>query len=213
MNRKFRCPRLLILAALVLAGVPSCRGDAASAKAPQPKAVVLPFTIEPLSLQGGPEPSGGQKLMALLAEKAASSAAQTMVSEGLAETVERSASSEAPTGQLTLRGTVRLPVRLPPDLHELRDDVQRGGPLATAAVVLLDADGKVMREAKAELDWREVHWRERSFRLGRDRSAEEVLFDAVEEVVRRAVQHLGQGVSPSSEILTGSCQVIRPALV
>lgn len=195
MSRAFRGSKSVILTLLVLAGIPSCRGEAAPTVAPLHKVVVLPFSIEPSPVQGSSDPRDGQKLMVLLAEEAASKAAQTMVSEGLAGIVERPPSPEEPEGRLTLRGAVRMPVSLPSDLHELRDDVQRG-PLASATVMLLDADGKILREGKADLDWREVRWRK--WPLRRYRPPEEVLMDAVDGVVTRAVRHLGEAGAPTT---------------
>ncbi|MES1241215.1 MAG: hypothetical protein ABUT39_06305 [Acidobacteriota bacterium] len=107
----------------------------------------------------------------------------------LAESVERVASVEAARGKTVVTGTVRMPVSLPPQVKGLAAD-SRKGPLASATVRLLDADGNTLREAEAVLTWREARWLEGAPRFRRSRRVEAVLADAVDEVVERAVLRL-----------------------
>lgn len=53
--------------------------------------------------------------------------------------------------------------------------------------------GKTIREAEASLSWREVRWLKGPPRFRCNRPQEEVLRDAVGEVVERAVERLRKG--------------------
>lgn len=173
--------RLVILTALALPLNLSCRASAPHRSHPSPSSqvTVLPFTIEPQALPGAPA-GPKENLRLLLAGEASSSAGEAL----------RKHPAEA-AGVTAITGTVQIPVSLPPEVRGLHAHRQKGR-LAAATVRLLGPDGKTIREAEASLSWGEVRWLTGAPRFRRNRPPEEVLRDAVGEVVERAVERLGK---------------------
>ena len=179
--------RLLSTIGIALSLACGCASPAARVGTPLPGIVIVPFTIEPQPLSAAL--SSQDVFATLLANEAASSAGKALVREGLTATVEMAPSGSAAEGQRVATGTVRVPTSLPPGLKGLRADAQKGT-LATAVVRLLDAKGNTIQEAEATLAWREARWLQGAPNFRRNRPVEQVLTEAVGEVVRRAVERL-----------------------
>lgn len=185
MNKKAHF-RILILATLTLPFALACATQARGG-AMYPKVVVVPFTVEPQPVAGEPVQPGDVRVQ-LLAAEASSTAAEALLGH-VAETVERAASPGAAKGQVLVTGVVRIPVSMPLGVRGLAADSRRGS-LAVATVRLQGADGSTIREAEAQLTWREARWLEGAPQFKRNRRIEAVLADAVQEVVERAVSKL-----------------------
>ena len=188
-----RCnrPFLPLLAALGLS-LAACSATRQPPRepAPLPRLVLLPFTIEPLPLEGAPSRSDPAGFAQILATEATSAAEQALIEHHVASAVERAAPGARDAGALQVTGVVKIPVTLPGDLIGLRADKQRG-PLVVAVVHLLGPDGKAVQKGEAILTWRDAKWLEGAPRFRRNLPAEAVLREAVREAVEIAVDNLG----------------------
>ena len=158
-------PCLIRLCLLTTLVVPLNLGCQASApRGSNPSSKV---TVLPFTIESqvlpGAPADPKETLRVLLVAEASSSAGESLARSGL----------DGIAGAESITGTVRIPVSLPPDVRGLRAHRQKGH-LAAATVRLL-------------------RWLKGPPRFRRNRPPEEVLRDAVGEVVERAVERLGKG--------------------
>ena len=137
------------------------------------------FTIESQPLEGCAVPTGRETFVRHLASAATDQAARSLVQKGVAVS----------TGQLTVMGSVRMVVSLPPSVHGLAA-ARRKGSLATASVQLVDESGDVVATREASIAWSDVRWLAGAPRSRHSRPIEEVLLDGVRLSVDRAVEDL-----------------------
>lgn len=138
---------------------------------------IADFTIEP---QGAAVPAGREMFVQLLASAATDQAARSLARKG----------ATIPAGQLTVKGSVRMAVSLPPGVRGLAA-ARRKGSLATASVQLVDQSGNVVAAREASIAWSGVRWLAGARHGYRhSRSIEEVLLDGVRLSVDRAVEDL-----------------------
>lgn len=185
-------PRSLMSSMVILTAAMTfgCATQAAPRReALYPKVLVGPFTIESQPLPGGKDRPMPEVFPTLLANEAAASAERSLVRGHLAAVVERKPARNAAVGEAVITGTVRLPTSLPPGLHGLHADAQKGA-LATATLKLVSADGKILQQAEATFSWRDARWLTGPPKSRRVRPVETVLVEAVREVVARAAELL-----------------------
>jgi hypothetical protein len=140
---------------------------------------IASFTIAPQPLEGSAIPTGRETFIQLLATAATDQAASSLVQQGV----------DVSAGQLTVRGSVRTMIALPPDVYGLAA-ARRKGSLATASVQLVDANGNVVAAREARIAWSDVRWLTGAPRYRRGRPVEEVLLDGVRLSVKRALGQL-----------------------
>jgi len=148
-----------------------------------PKVRVARIILEPQSLEAATPRPDQDDVLRRLTDEAARQAERSLVRHHLAETAE-TMEGKGPT----LTGVVRLPVVLPRDVYGL-NAASRKGSLATATLRISGADGTILKEGTASIDWDDVRWL-RGARRRRNRTPDEVLSDAVRKVVDRAVTRL-----------------------
>lgn len=186
MIRPLMSSMVILTAAMTL----GCATQAAPRReALYPKVLVGLFTIESQPLPGGKDRPMPEVFPTLLANEAAASAERSLVRGHLAAIVEPKLARNPAAGEAVITGTVRLPTSLPPGLHGLRADAQKGV-LATATVKLVSAEGKVLQQAEATLSWWDARWLTGPPKSRRVRPVETVLVEAVREVVERAAERL-----------------------
>ncbi len=142
------------------------------------------FTIEPQPLAGSTE---RETFTALLASAATGQAARSLVRQGVAAAVEKARPEAALAGEITVVGSVRMAVALPPNVRGLTA-ARRQGSLAVARVQLVDARGDVVAAGEASIAWNDVRWLSGARQHRRSRPVEEVLLDGARLSVDRAVE-------------------------
>lgn len=191
MNKTARLLKSLGLCLLALASLSACStAHLAPDEAAFPKIVVAPFTIIPDTLGGeGTSQPRQDVFVALLGDEATASAVRTLLLEKIGGTVQSVPSFTQAAGQITVTGTVTLPVSLPPGVDGLRAD-SRKGRLALVTLELLDSNGKMLRTAEAEISWRQARWLRGAPRFRRAQPTAGVLRETVREGVVEAVRRL-----------------------
>lgn len=96
---------------------------------------------------------------------------------------------------VTLRGTIRLPLALPPGVIGLRAH-DRKGIFVTAHFTMQGADGKSIAEQNVTLGWDDVRWTRGARPWKRNRALDEVLEDAARTAVDRGVWQLARRNNP-----------------
>lgn len=154
---------------------------------------VEPVMVEAVPFQDTPPRLDQAEVLQRLSQEATARAERTLLRQGLASKVERTA-AQAPSGTLILTGTVRLPVSVPAGQRGARA-MFRKGPFGTATVSLRRSDGTLVAEGQSKLDWDDVRWL-RGVRVRRVRDFDEVLQDAVRKATDHAIKGLRSKRSP-----------------
>lgn len=150
---------------------------------------VAPFEIVPRPLEGATENLNGEALRKHLSEEATQQAIRTLLRHNMAEVRGDASKSGSATGDgLSMTGSVRLPLSLPPGVIGLRAS-SRKGPFATAVVTLKRSDGSVLASEERTLRWKDVRWT-RGGRVRRNRKVDDVLANSVRKSVDHAVRRL-----------------------
>ena len=149
---------------------------------------VRPFVILPRPINGSRDRPDVESVLRRLSEEATRQAGRTLLGHRLAGKVERLETPGPRPGGITLVGSVRLPVALPPGVIGLRASSRRG-PFAYAQVSLQGASGRPLATGEATLEWDDVRWL-RGARVRRNRPLDQVLEHATRKAVDRAVRRL-----------------------
>lgn len=164
----------ILLAAPLLGSILSAHSQAPVAG----ESIAAPsIAIESQPMEGAAVRADEPAIKGRLAETAANQAAITLKKSPLA------------ARGLTLTGTIRLPLSLPPRVIGLRAH-DRKGTFVTAQFVLRGADGKSVAEQNVALEWDDVRWLTGAPKRRRNRPLNDVLEDAARKAVVRAVKQL-----------------------
>lgn len=188
MKGEFRFSRLLTgIAFLVLLMFPNIRQVALAEKTRTlfPKVALKPFIIEAQAMEGAPQRSDAIKILADLSREATKQAERALKNKRIAGAVEN-VSTEKKTEEVTLTGSVRLPISLPPHVIGF-NAATRGGVFATGKVTLSKPDGAVIAEEEVKLFWRDGWWMNGA-RHRHNAPLNEVLADFVRKAADRALQ-------------------------